>query len=330
MSAAEDDSINDTCAEDGCPKPSEVAGYCRADYLARWRARKKEGEGALTGRGIDAPCRCGCGNTRRLSGKAREAYEQHGTLPYASRECQQRDSQITVPCAREGCTNTKTVYKTYAEKNTTGRFFCSTECRHIVGSRPRTGQQHTCKGCGVAFYRRPGATGVTFHSRACRQEYEQRQRVQHVCPNCGTTFEVIKAWAGRRKYCNKACRDLGFIKNAVPGQWHNGKPKRYEGSGYIQVWEPDHPNTRHGWVFEHRLIMEKALGRHLTRKEEVNHINEIKDDNRLENLEVLDKATHTRVTFTSYRRKAKAERDALEAKLAEYERLYGPLTSSGT
>ena len=70
-------------------------------------------------------------------------------------------------------------------------------------------------------------------------------------------------------------------------QWRGG---RYiHGDGYVLVWSPDHPyKNGRGYVPEHRLAMEAHLGRTLLPTEVVHHINGIKDDNRIENLERFD------------------------------------------
>src|SRR3990167_9676230 len=77
------------------------------------------------------------------------------------------------------------------------------------------------------------------------------------------------------------------------GRWKGGRSNTKE--GYIRIKMLGHPNaTLDGYVLEHRLVMERVLGRLLLPTELVHHKNSIKDDNRPENLAVLSHAEHQR------------------------------------
>lgn len=77
--------------------------------------------------------------------------------------------------------------------------------------------------------------------------------------------------------------------NGLNGCGHTKKNAK----GYVLAYCPLHPNAhKDGYVFFHTVIVERELGRYLTENEVVHHINRIRDDNRPENLMLMDKKEH--------------------------------------
>lgn len=75
----------------------------------------------------------------------------------------------------------------------------------------------------------------------------------------------------------------GKAKGDKNTRWKGGK--KITQSGYIMILSPQHPFCdNQGYVREHRLVMEKNIGRYLKKEETVHHINRIKCDNKIKNL----------------------------------------------
>lgn len=110
-----------------------------------------------------------------------------------------------------------------------------------------------------------------------------------VCPECGTSKRRIITY----KYSKYRGICVGCAhRGKRNGHYKNGKYKDKDGYVYCSGYQ-NHPNANiHGEVFEHILVMEKHLGRYLTDGERVHHKDEIKDNNKPDNLELTTDSTH--------------------------------------
>ncbi len=102
---------------------------------------------------------------------------------------------------------------------------------------------------------------------------KNQQRIKY-CVDCGKK-KSFPSKSPRCKSC--AIKHLGWMGPKHP-KWKGGTYRIK--SGYIVITT----NNNRGYAFAHRMILEKKLGRKLTAKERVHHINEDKADNRIKNL----------------------------------------------
>lgn len=110
-------------------------------------------------------------------------------------------------------------------------------------------------------------------------------RVNKVCLNCKNKFTVIPSRADKAKYCCRECYYMGS-RGAKRKERVISEYKRFNVDGENALY--------------HRHIMEKHLGRKLKRDEYVHHINEDKQDNRLENLQVMSPDEHNKHHLQKY------------------------------
>ena len=90
----------------------------------------------------------------------------------------------------------------------------------------------------------------------------------------------------RTRFCSNSC--------SLRKKWADGKFKVNEGLGWINSQGYRYLIRGGKEIAEHRFVMENFLGRKLESKEHIHHKNGIRNDNRLENLEVLTERQHHR------------------------------------
>lgn len=138
-----------------------------------------------------------------------------------------------------------------------------------------------CKKCNSSFKISKWHPYQTFCSRKCYYKV-YKWNIKETNP---------EKYRKRLDQANKSRRDKVRRDKNLPLDTPNLKPNYGQGfkmvGGYKLLRNTKHPNSsKDGYVFEHIVVMSDYLGRPLVGKENVHHKNGIKDDNRIENLEL--------------------------------------------
>lgn len=147
-----------------------------------------------------------------------------------------------------------------------------------------------CDNCGESFRVYKCAIKDDSPRRFCSRrcfgiDRTEKSNIHFRCLNCGKNDMVKMSqrvhYKGGGKFCTRRCH-FEFLRKCPE------KNPQFKPEGFIDS---------HGYRVilgkrEHRIIMERVLGRRLLTKEHVHHKNGIKTDNRIENLEVLTESEH--------------------------------------
>ena len=177
-----------------------------------------------------------------------------------------------------------------SNKRSHAMWLCKCECgnkKTVAGNKLTSGNTKSC-GCIARTFK--DLTGQTFGKLtvvnfAGRDKWGNRT---WLCKcECGNekTLTGSNLTTGSTKSCG--CLFIKHRQLREKGIFTKRTTKR----GYVIMRCPEHPNShKNGYLFEHTYVMSEHLGRPLKPNENVHHINGVKDDNRIENLELWSKS----------------------------------------
>jgi len=183
------------------------------------------------------------------------------------------------------CENCGQEYSVRADHKTSK--YCSRKCAGLsIRKKPIK-----CAQCGTEFI--PARKSTKFCSNKCSGA-ARNGKILLKCDHCGKEYLKNKCHVKEFNFCSVSCYGKWSSENRVgekSPRWNGGI---YNHSNkYTHIRQPDGTYKQ-----EHRIIMEKYLGRELDSDEIVHHIDGDGKNNKLENLKLMNRESHARLHTT--------------------------------
>lgn len=198
-----------------------------------------------------------------------------------SMDCVKLRTEQRMPLAE--CKSCGTEFKTTHDR----KIYCKQGCKE-------TKKTIECKFCGISFKSKINTETGKYSSHCSLECRKKAANIILCCAVCGKEYPGKRYELKRnRKYCSKECRSKAVIAHVNSTRNQTGS---YVSSNNVVIIKTDE-----GYRLEHRVLVEKAIGRSLNYWDEpILHINGNTADNKLSNLFICDNKSHCSHIINSY------------------------------